>query len=96
MGLTTKESLQTVIKLIMSVTLPRGCSASWWGSSSESISATVAASTSRTPGVLYDYTVAIETTTVELIDRVLGVACIFKLHESVTLFDDHIANATVT
>ena len=46
--------------------------------------------------MLYDYTVAIETTTVELIDRVLGVTRVVKLHESVTLFDDHIANATVT
>ena len=45
--------------------------------------------------MLYDYTVAIETTTVELIDRVLSVAGIVKFHESVTTFDDHIANATV-
>ena len=63
----------------------------------ESVAATVAASVSasRTPGVLYDYTVAIETTTVELIDRVLGIAGVVKFHESVTTLDDHIANATV-
>ena len=66
-------------------------------SAAESVAATVAASVpaSRTPGVLYDYTVAIETTTVELIDRVLGIAGVVKFHESVTTLDDHIANATV-